>query len=294
MTPPPPPLPLYNQSTLTPLLTHHYTTLSQICYITPSSILLPPPTDWPSTRLSTPSLRLIGRNETVISLLQHIPYLDKEYQVWPETEHLKYLDWKWDDADTITKRMAQERGGGGDIYPFSPFSSPLASMVTLTHEWGGVWWVIDTDTGLVWPSESQWSVHTGEGEMEWMWYVPVGIEAFFDNVWRRLVGLEVVPMRGFGRERKGGEEEEGVAVKKIFLKCGWPDLSNFRREECIKLAGEARLRVVEGWEVRWLEGDIKEAEERGDGEDRERLVERGEVVRREFAREWVRGVRRGG
>ncbi|OBT82618.1 hypothetical protein VE02_07982, partial [Pseudogymnoascus sp. 03VT05] len=136
-------------------------------YISPSSILHPPVAGWPDSRINTSCLRLIGRNETVIDLLKHIPYLDKEYQVYPETEHLSYLDRKWDDAVTIGKRMGEE-GGLVNIYPFSPFASPLASMVTLSHGRCGVWWVIDTDTGLVWPSESHWSVNPGEGKPEWM------------------------------------------------------------------------------------------------------------------------------
>ncbi|KFY75482.1 hypothetical protein V499_04524 [Pseudogymnoascus sp. VKM F-103] len=167
-TPSPSIVPPYNRTTLTRLLTRHYTTLSQMGYIPPTSILHPPASGWSDSRLNTSALRLIGRNETVIELLKHIPYLDKEIQVWPETEHLSYLDRKWESPTTINERMGEE-GGLVNIYPFSPHKSPLPGMVTLTHGWAGVWWVIDTDTGLVWPSESHWTVHAKPDEPEWMW-----------------------------------------------------------------------------------------------------------------------------
>lgn len=88
-----------------------------------------------------------------------------------------------------------------------PFETALPGMVSLTHGEAGVWWVIDTKAGLIWPIGSHWTVHAGPEDPPWMWYVPVGIEAFFDDLQRQLVGLEVVPMPGFVRARKRGPED---------------------------------------------------------------------------------------
>ncbi|OBT61903.1 hypothetical protein VE03_08746 [Pseudogymnoascus sp. 23342-1-I1] len=299
-SPPPPtspPVPPYSRDTLVHCLTRFYTTLSDMGYIRPSSILYPPPSGWSDTRISANILTLTGRNETVIDLVKHLPYLTKEYQVWPETEHLSYLDRVWDDPATVVDRISQG-GGLANIYPFMPFETALPGMICLTHGSAGVWWLIDTEAGLMWPNGSHWDVHAGPEDPPWMWYVPVGIEAFFDKVQKQLEELEVVPMPGFARARKSGVMEnvehhvfwagemEGKPVKKIFVECGWPDLEKFRKEECIERAGDERLRVAERWAFTWYESDIKTAEKNGDAEDKERCERRLSKARREYALEW--------
>lgn len=91
------------------------------------------------------------------------------------------------------------------MYPLMPFETALPGMVSLTCGRAGVWWLIDTEAGVVWPAGTHWEVHAGPEDPPWMWYVPVGIEAFFDGLQKQLVGLEVVPLPSFVRARKRGE-----------------------------------------------------------------------------------------
>jgi hypothetical protein len=80
-----------------------YTLLTQLPYIPPDKLMLPPPTGWPINTegkeegpgINATELRNRGKNETVIDVLRHIPYLDQElygerWTLADNTLHINY------------------------------------------------------------------------------------------------------------------------------------------------------------------------------------------------------------
>lgn len=84
-------IPEYNRDVVVRCLTRHYEMLVQMGYMPDSNILRAPPVGWDDTQIDAESLRIMGRNETVISLLRHLPYLQNVYEVMPDTKPMKYL-----------------------------------------------------------------------------------------------------------------------------------------------------------------------------------------------------------
>jgi hypothetical protein len=78
--------PTYDQQETITELTDFYSFLSTLPYIEPTAVLTPPPTGWPDiTRENFSGLR---KNDVVIGLLQHLPYIDlsgHEYVIAPDT-----------------------------------------------------------------------------------------------------------------------------------------------------------------------------------------------------------------
>lgn len=67
-------IPAYDHDVLVRCLTRHYKTLVRMGYMEDSNIQRPPRGGW-GDQIDAKSLRIMGRNETVIDLLRHLPYL---------------------------------------------------------------------------------------------------------------------------------------------------------------------------------------------------------------------------
>jgi hypothetical protein len=273
--------------------------------MSPTCILHPPASGWSDTRISTSALRLTGRNSTVITLLKHLPYLSPKLQIWSdETCPISYLDQNHD-VEVVARELARGRKWGA-LCPFMPFDEETdvpGGMVCLTEGDGGSWWMVDTDAGVVYPYAwgEYWDYEVDESLLvtaPWLRYKAVGIEAFFDRLQEGLLGLEVVALPGFVRERKGGVKDkiehevcpagypEGKSAKNVFLEHGWPDLARFRREECVRAVNRARSRVLDRRAIRWCEESVRDAEKMGDGMEKERKVRELGERKVEYEREW--------
>jgi len=65
---------MYSRDSTVTAITALYKHLIKHPYLDASALLFPPPTGW--TTLDETALRAIGKTETVIDLLRHLPYLD--------------------------------------------------------------------------------------------------------------------------------------------------------------------------------------------------------------------------
>lgn len=219
--------PAYNRDVLVRCLTRHYETLVRMGYMEDSNIQHAPPGGWDDSQIDAKSLRIMGRNETVIDLLRHLPYLKQDYQVMPENQPIQYLGRMWD--DTVTDKMAESRS----LLQFDcmmPFDAePESGMICLTNGREGTWWLIDTKEGYVYPCGSRWDVERAREDPPWLWYYPVAIEKYFDEIHRQFLSLDLIPLPGVIHQRKRGgrdhlehviymDSEQEVRV--IIICCG--------------------------------------------------------------------------
>ncbi|KAE8550314.1 hypothetical protein EYB25_006540 [Talaromyces marneffei] len=86
-------------------ITSFYQLLTQLPYIPPDKLMLPPPTGWPistqteeerGTGINATELRNRGKNEDVIDILRHLPYLDQKlygehWTLADNTLHINYV-----------------------------------------------------------------------------------------------------------------------------------------------------------------------------------------------------------
>lgn len=199
-------IPAYDRDVLVRCLTRQFETLARMGYIEDSNIQHAPPGGWEDSQIDAKSLRIMGRNETVIDLLRHLPYLEHECEVLPETTLIKYLGRKWD--ETVADKMAKSKSLL-DFYPLMPFDAePEPGMICVTYGREGVWWLIDTAEGYVYPCGPHWNVHRAQEDPPWLWHKPVAIEAYFDGIYRQLLSLDIIPMPHVIHERKRGPPDE--------------------------------------------------------------------------------------
>ncbi|OBU01350.1 hypothetical protein VE01_00255 [Pseudogymnoascus verrucosus] len=289
-------IPAYDRDVLVRCLTRHYETLVRMGYMEDSNIQRPPPGGW-GDQIDAKSLRIMGRNETVIDLLRHLPYLQKDYPIMPDTEPIQYLGMMWD--DTLADKIAVNKSLSKFYPPLMPFDDePEPGMICLTYGRGSTDWLIDTKKGYVYPCGTHWEVQRTQEDPPWLWYNPVAIEKYFNEMHHKFLSLDLIPLPGVIHQRKRGDqdmleheifedgEEQIRPVKRIFQDHGWPNFETFSKEECIKAANIARLQVVEKWTFRWAEDDIIKAEACGDMIEKEEAQLRLKKARIEYAREW--------
>jgi len=126
----------------------YYDLLVRAAYLDPNAIELPPPEGWSDEQLTVEILRALGRSETVIDLLRHVPYIRTlpRYEVDEETIAINYLR----NADRFKGATVEScRGKTVDDFCLMPQDADWpASFISLTEGREGTWWIIDTDEGM--------------------------------------------------------------------------------------------------------------------------------------------------
>jgi hypothetical protein len=83
--------PAYDQQEIITQLTDFYQFLSTLPYIEPSAVLTPPSLGWPN--VTKENFSELGKNDEVINLLKHLPYIDlsgHQYVIAPDTYPTDY------------------------------------------------------------------------------------------------------------------------------------------------------------------------------------------------------------
>lgn len=83
--------PAYDRQEIITGLTDFYHFLSTLPYIEPAAVLTPPSTGWPN--ITRENFSELGKNDKVISLLKHLPYIDlsgHQYVIAPNTQSTDY------------------------------------------------------------------------------------------------------------------------------------------------------------------------------------------------------------
>jgi hypothetical protein len=141
----------YDRDTLVVGIKRHYDLLVRFAYLDPAAIETPPPTGWTDAQLAVDFLHALGRNETVIDLLRHMPYIkhrprEPHYEVHAETKAINYLRY----AERFGRGATVEVCAGKTMDHFCLFPADAnwpASFISLTEGREGLWWIIDTDEG---------------------------------------------------------------------------------------------------------------------------------------------------
>jgi hypothetical protein len=155
MTTPNPPDPrfdnrdlIYDPDAIKTALSTYLHALSKLPYIEASDIVYPPATGWPN--ISATNFAPLGKNETVIALLKHLPYLRNpglpkgyaiafetfaiDYSVAPFTEPL--------DGDAVAELSPDQYED--DEEKVKSWVVPL----TMSQDgYSGCWWLLDTTDG---------------------------------------------------------------------------------------------------------------------------------------------------
>jgi hypothetical protein len=83
--------PTYDQQEINTRLADFYNFLSTLPCIESSAVLTPPSNGWPN--ITRENFSKLGKNDEVISLLKHLPYIDltgHQYVIAPETQPTDY------------------------------------------------------------------------------------------------------------------------------------------------------------------------------------------------------------
>jgi hypothetical protein len=145
---------VHNRDVLVNCIKRYYDLLIRAAYLDPNAIETPPPSGWTDEQLEVDILRVLGRSETVIDLLRHIPYIksylthrqhNPRYEVLEETVAINYLR----TADLFEGATAEEcKGKTLDDFCLMPVDAEWpAGFISLTGGREATSWVIDTDEG---------------------------------------------------------------------------------------------------------------------------------------------------
>ncbi|KAF9876131.1 hypothetical protein CkaCkLH20_06577 [Colletotrichum karsti] len=259
--PPPAPTFTYDRKALTALITRHYALLISTGHIHPSALREPPePSGWSDADLNVPALRLLGRSETVIDLLRHIPYPQSsddddsdDAVVCYCTMVQSYLRADWRPEETFREVPDWHAKPFCDL-GLAPFDGAMAPhLIQLTREEAeiGTSWVIDTERGCIYPHGGAYLSYGDEPpeaaeEKPWLRARAVSFAEYFDRLYEDVKTLKLVPVPAagnFGHAICEGRDPEAKAIKKLYREYGWPGA--FRKEEFLVAAVELRRTILD-------------------------------------------------
>lgn len=139
---------MYNPEAIKTALSTYYKALSKLPYVEEDDILYPPASGWPNITAS--NLEALGKNESVIELLKHLPYLrssgtEKGYAIYFATFAMDYSGAPFGepmDVERAVDRLVPFLGA--DEWEIPAWVVPLT--VSEDNVWG-TWWLIDTTDG---------------------------------------------------------------------------------------------------------------------------------------------------
>lgn len=139
----------YDRDLVVRCVQRHYDLIVRFAYLDPAAIETPPPSGWTDEQLAVDILRLLGRDEKVIDLLRHLPYINvryfDRYEVMVDTIPINYLRcgdrFKDLTVDSCQGKTASELCLFPDAAEWPP------SLISLTEGRDATWWIIDTDEG---------------------------------------------------------------------------------------------------------------------------------------------------
>ncbi|EHK27311.1 uncharacterized protein TRIVIDRAFT_63076 [Trichoderma virens Gv29-8] len=231
-------------------------------YLNESDVIEPPAEGWPE--ITTSIMQLLGKTDEVISLLRHLPYIQKPSNdmYWAQgTPHCTFADWR-----NICHHISQDPSRGEDYKlvteSVSIYENVPPHVISLTNSGRDEpVYLLDTKLGIVlWfecPGEIKYNpsrelVHddpyTYEEDMaqaEWRgdsaaWTVPDFFETLKDQ-WRELNFIPISPWSAVEIYTGYGLETEGMIkmLQGIYREQGWPDMDKYRKVECLKAVHKA-------------------------------------------------------
>lgn len=225
-------------------------------FLPESWIIYPPPEGWPS--ITNERMRPLGKTDEVIELMRRLPYLHVDAKVAPDTA---FADWQsgidpgeLDEGAADGIRTITEGADYEDI-PASAFGLTCGGRNTMAM-------VLDTRFGIVhWedcpvssskairePVDDDFDDCTPENEHIWRSNTAWTIPDFFEVLKNEYRVLNYVPLHEgqvdeWVKDGDGDDDADanqsgrGVmlrSVKRVYREHGWPDLSVYSKDECLK------------------------------------------------------------
>jgi len=139
---------IYDPEAIKTALSTYYHALSKLPYIEASDIVFPSAAGWPN--ITATNFASLGKNDTVIALLKHLPYLRNpglakgytiafetftiDYSVAPFTEPL--------DGDAMEKLTPDQYEDDEE-----KIKSWVVPLTMSRDQYSGCWWLLDTTDG---------------------------------------------------------------------------------------------------------------------------------------------------
>ncbi|KAK3303764.1 uncharacterized protein B0T15DRAFT_569234 [Chaetomium strumarium] len=245
----------YSRETTIAAVADFYTFLTKM-YLDESQVAYPPAGGWPEIVNADPAvLRSFGKSDEVLALLARLPYIQYPSGLWdhaaePTPGHV-FINW----PDLLSIRDPNDEDPGrtlrlyteGDFYDIYP--PHRASYVFL----------LDTKLGIIhWGNCStriengEWTVNMidkidveeeaqerSEEEADWRSSAPAwAIQDFFEVLKDQFRKLHWVPIshysvRNVAEGEYHGEDGMMAMLLDIYRRHGWPDLTVYRKEDCI-------------------------------------------------------------
>ncbi|KAI1080830.1 hypothetical protein F5B20DRAFT_95990 [Whalleya microplaca] len=242
-------LPPYSQAETVATLTDFYQCLSKLPWVELDDILYPPEEGWPN--ITNETFGFLAKNEDVISLLRHLPYIRQDGQGKGEQYVIAHntfpCDYRRDyfrnpSFGNLTPWDVPETG---DRDGFPPWVVPLA--YGKNH---GDYLMFDTTDGTVtryqvtgggYPPE-----YAADDPRSWRNECEPGSEPLAELLSKWKAKHESLEWIGFTRAGWphiwDDGDEELAELQEIIQSHGWPD--GFKRDECKRALAE--------WERQWL------------------------------------------
>lgn len=207
----------YDRDTLVGYVQRHYELLVRMGHLAATAIQQPPAGGWTDAVLHVEALRALGRDETVIDLLRHLPYA--RAGDGPDTDGavvhyatfaLSYLRAHWrpeqeDNDDDDDDGMVWHRRPLA-ILGLAPFDGPMdAHLIALTRDEAqiGTVWIVDTQRGCIYPHGDDYFLYdeaprAAVGRKPWLRARAVSFPMFFDTIYRDISSLKFVPVPAAG------------------------------------------------------------------------------------------------
>jgi hypothetical protein len=230
----------------------YYTFLTKM-YLKDSILLEPPEGGWPL--ITTENLQELGKSEEVVSLLRHLPYIQRQYT--GDDSHAApncyFADWQFNSRALIEGGMSADeiKVCSESLYEHIP---PQVIGLTFGGRINPVF-LLDTALGIVhWPEcpgeirykpfrelvEDDPYDYAPENEAEWRGDAPAWtIADFLEILKNEFRELQFVPI-GWRRVREvyarpfQGTEKMLSMLQGIYREHGWPELDRYRKLECLQ------------------------------------------------------------
>jgi hypothetical protein len=236
-------------------------------YLKESEVVEPPEGGWPD--ITTDTLRGLGKTDEVISLLRHLPYINRGTKT--DVEHAvprcRFADWH-----TLARKIIDGRSQAEQIKSLTEgyYDENVPSHViglTIGGTIGGEdipRFLLDTKLGIIhWPNcpgEIFYGPPVGdtfegpafetiiddpydyapENEAEWRaeggrWTIADFFETLKDQ-FRRLLFVPVSSIEVIDVYYDVPEDKEGMIpmLQGIYREHGWPDLERFQKKDCLR------------------------------------------------------------
>ncbi|KAL0939157.1 uncharacterized protein CTRU02_205767 [Colletotrichum truncatum] len=271
----------YSRDAAVDVVERYYKLLSHMAYFPPDLLECAPESGWCNDKFPLEKLVRLGYSDKVIDLLRYLPYLARDkyhWQLFKDSEPKRYLNDARPFAKIPTERLNREK-----LYKFklSPYKDCVLppEMVVISASADGVWgsWLLlNTETGALYieslSNRKSWDPPESQ---PWLRNQAVPIVPFFEDLIYRAQSLEIVPVPGedlelnlmpgiwaepdwfLGRKvlARMGTMDQRILIpngkrwgiedaRRMYRRFHWPDLENFRRDECLEALAQLHHDLV--------------------------------------------------